>query len=161
MLLTLWFLAFYFVGQDKQGISAVTLMSMLETAYKTTWYMLVRICTAMGQRDKTHQLNGTIEFDDTYFGGPIVWKSEAVVRKRQRFLWSHSWMNWGIPAMPKCRLHKTSGKCLPKSLLRPHSLKAVRSTAIVAGAISYPWRTTPMSIRPTILTRVCSIGCTS
>ena len=52
-------------------------MSMLETVYKTTWYMLVRIRTAMGQRDKTHQLNGTIEFDDTYFGGPTVWKKQG------------------------------------------------------------------------------------
>ena len=34
--------------------------------------MLRRIRIAMGQRDKTHQLNGVIEFDDAYFGGPIA-----------------------------------------------------------------------------------------
>ena len=72
MPLTQWFLAFYFVSQDKRGISAVALMSMLGTTYKTAWYMLVRIRAAMGQRDKTHRINGTIEFDDTYFGGPTV-----------------------------------------------------------------------------------------
>ena len=72
MPLTQWFLAFYFVSQDKRGISAVALMSMLGTTYKTAWYMLMRIRTAMGQRDKIYQLNGTIEFDDTYFGGPTV-----------------------------------------------------------------------------------------
>ena len=34
--------------------------------------MLKRIRTAMGQRDKKHQLSGVIEFDDSYFGGPTV-----------------------------------------------------------------------------------------
>lgn len=28
----------------------------------------------MGQRDKTHQLSGVIEFDDAYFGGPTTGK---------------------------------------------------------------------------------------
>lgn len=39
--------------------------------------MITRICTAMGQRDKTHRLNGTIESDDTYFGGPTVGKKRG------------------------------------------------------------------------------------
>lgn len=39
--------------------------------------MLTCICAAMGQRDKTHQFNGTIEFDDTYFGGPTVGKKRG------------------------------------------------------------------------------------
>ena len=77
MPLTQWFLAFYFVSQDKRGVSAIALMSMLGTTYKTAWYMLMRIRVAMGQRDKTHQLNGTIEFDDTYFGGPTVGKKRG------------------------------------------------------------------------------------
>ena len=34
--------------------------------------MLKRIRAAMGQRDETHQLSGTIEFDDSYFGGPTA-----------------------------------------------------------------------------------------
>ena len=77
MPLTQWFLTFYFVSQDKRGISATALMSMLGTTYKTAWYMLTRIRAAMGQRDKTHRLNGTIEFDDTYFGGPTVGKKRG------------------------------------------------------------------------------------
>ena len=77
MPLTQWFLAFYFVSQDKRGISAVALMSMLGTTYQTAWYMLMRIRAAMGQRDTTHQLKGTIEFDDTYFGGPTVGKKRG------------------------------------------------------------------------------------
>lgn len=35
------------------------------------------IRAAMGQRDKTHRLNGIIEFDDTYFGGPTVGKKRG------------------------------------------------------------------------------------
>ena len=77
MPLTQWFLAFYFVSQDKRGISAVQLAAMLGTTYKTAWSMLRRIRTAMGQRDETHQLCGVIEFDDAYFGGPTVGKKRG------------------------------------------------------------------------------------
>lgn len=69
MLLTKWFLAFYFMCYDKRGISAVQLASIIGTIYKTAWLMLKRIRSAMGQRDRAHQLCGVIEFDDSYFGG--------------------------------------------------------------------------------------------
>ncbi len=72
-----WFLAFYLVSQDKRGISAVQLAVQLGTTYKTAWYMLKRIRSAMGQRDGTHQLSGIIEFDDAYFGGPIPGKKRG------------------------------------------------------------------------------------
>lgn len=77
MPLTQWFLAFYFMSQDKRGISAVQLASMLSTKYKTAWHMLTRIRAAMGQRDTTYQLSGVIEFDDAYFGGPTVGKKRG------------------------------------------------------------------------------------
>ena len=77
MPLTQWFLAFYFMSQDKRGISAVQLASMLSTKYKTAWYMLRRIRAAMGQRDAAYQLSGVIEFDDAYFGGPTVGKKRG------------------------------------------------------------------------------------
>ena len=48
MPLAQWFLAFYFASQDKRGISTATLMSMLGATYKTAWYMLMSIRTAMG-----------------------------------------------------------------------------------------------------------------
>ena len=37
-----WFLAFYFVSQDKRGISAVQLAAMLRTTYKTVWSKISR-----------------------------------------------------------------------------------------------------------------------
>ena len=43
MPLTQWFLAIYFVCQDKRGISAIQLEKMLGTTYKTAWFMLKRI----------------------------------------------------------------------------------------------------------------------
>ena len=68
--LSKWFLAFYFVSQDKRGISAVQLSEQIGVTYKTAWSMLRRIRSAMGQRDATHILSGVVEFDDAYFGGP-------------------------------------------------------------------------------------------
>ena len=72
-----WFLAMYFVSQDKRGISAVQLQSMVSATYKTAWYMLARIRKAMGQRDDTHRLSGIVEFDDAFFGGPTIGKKRG------------------------------------------------------------------------------------
>lgn len=68
--LTKWFLAIYFVAQDKRGISATRLADLIGVTYKTAWGMLRRLRSAMGQRDRTHMLSGVVEFDDAYFGGP-------------------------------------------------------------------------------------------
>ena len=70
--LSKWFLAFYFISQDKRGLSAVQLSNQIGVTYKTAWSMLRRIRSAMGQRDATHLLSGVVEFDDAYFGGPTA-----------------------------------------------------------------------------------------
>lgn len=70
--LSKWFLAFYFISQDKRGLSAVQLSNQIDVTYKTAWSMLRRIRSAMGQRDATHLLSGVVEFDDAYFGGPTA-----------------------------------------------------------------------------------------
>ena len=72
--LTKWFLAMYLVTNDKRGISALQLKTQIGVTYKTAWYMLTRIRKAMENRDDSHQLEGVIEFDDTFFGGPTVKK---------------------------------------------------------------------------------------
>ncbi len=41
----------------------------LELPYNTAWFLLHRICHAMGERYQIYQLIGTIELDDTFFGG--------------------------------------------------------------------------------------------
>lgn len=160
MPLTQWFLAFYFASQDKRGIYAVILMSMLGATYKTAWYMLMRIRAAMGQRDKTHQLNGTIEFDDTYFGGATVGKKRGRGTEKAKVFAAVSLDEWGNPRYT-CRSRRISSGRLSKSLPRPHLLKGARSTAMVMEAISRLWRAIPMSTNPTIPIQVYSIGCTS
>jgi transposase-like protein len=65
-----WLWAIYLVAADKRGISAMSLMRQLHLSYKTAWYLLHRIREAMGNRDEKYLLQGIVEFDDSYFGGP-------------------------------------------------------------------------------------------
>lgn len=104
MPLTQWFLAFYFVCQDKRGISAVQLAAMLGTTYKTAWHMLRRIRTAMGQRDKTHQLNGIIKFDDAYFGGPTTGQKRGWGTEKAKVFVALSLDDRGNPRFLKMRV---------------------------------------------------------
>ena len=104
MPLTQWFLAFYFVSQDKRGISAVQLAAMLGTTYKTAWSMLRRIRIAMGQRDETHQLCGVIEFDDAYFGGPTTGKKRGRGTEKTKVFVALSLDGQGNPRFLKMRV---------------------------------------------------------
>ena len=131
MPLTQWFLAFYFVSQDKRGISAVQLAAMLGTTYKTAWSMLRRIRIAMGQRDETHQLCGVIEFDDAYFGGPTVGKKRGRGTEKAKVLVAVSLDERGNPLYAKMRSHKRSSGPVSKNLPR-----AAQFTMMVTGAIS-------------------------
>lgn len=72
-----WFLAIYFVIQDKYGISAVQLAYTIGVSSKNARLMLKRIRAAMVQRDSRHPLSGTVEFDDAFFGGPPVGKKRG------------------------------------------------------------------------------------
>lgn len=71
------FLALYFITQDKRGISATQLSFSIGVNYKTAWFMLKRIRTAMGQRDFLHLLSSVVEYDDTYIGEPTVGKKRG------------------------------------------------------------------------------------
>ena len=65
------------MSQDKRGTSAVRLSQVIGVTYKAAWYLLTRLRKAMGQRDDTHTLSGTIEFDDAFFGGPAKGKKRG------------------------------------------------------------------------------------
>ena len=104
MPLTLWFLTFYFVCQDKRGISAVQLAAMIGTTYKTAWFMLRRIRTAMGQRDKILHLHGVIEFDDAYFGGPTAGKKRGRGTEKAKVFVALSLDKQGNPRFLKMRV---------------------------------------------------------
>jgi transposase-like protein len=66
--MTIWFWAIYLTARDKRGVSATQLAAELEVSYETAWYLLLRIRTAMSQRDHDYMLSGIVELDDTYFG---------------------------------------------------------------------------------------------
>ena len=68
--LTVWFWAIWLVATDKRGISAVQLEQTLGICYDSAWHLLDRIRAAMGQRDAQYLLNGIVEMDDGYVGGP-------------------------------------------------------------------------------------------
>ena len=135
MPLTQWFLAFYFVSQDKRGISAVQLAAMLGTTYKTAWSMLRRIRIAMGQRDETHQLCGVIEFDDAYFGGPTVGKKRGRGTEKAKVFVAVSLDERGNPLYAKMRVtQKIKRACVKKFA---HAAFAPGSTSHSDGYRSY------------------------
>jgi transposase-like protein len=69
--MTTWFWAIYLTVRDKRGISATQLAAELEICYESAWYLLLRIRTAMSQRDRDYLLSGIVELDDTYFGATV------------------------------------------------------------------------------------------
>lgn len=66
----IWFWAIFLMAADKRGTSATYLSRTLKIRYKSAWLLLQKLRSAMGNRDVQYLLNGIVEFDDTYFGGP-------------------------------------------------------------------------------------------
>jgi hypothetical protein len=67
--LTIWFLAFYLIGQAKTSISSLQLSRQLGVAYNTAWMLHSKILRAMSERDDCYVLQGKVQIDDAYFGG--------------------------------------------------------------------------------------------
>ena len=77
--LRLWFLAAFFVGRHKTGISALQLQKDLGLgSYKTAWAWLHKLRSALHERGE-FRLTGLVEADETYVGA----KNERGVRGRQ------------------------------------------------------------------------------
>src|ERR1017187_7275636 len=67
--LTIWFRALWFVTSQKNGASALGLQRVLGLgSYKTAWALLHKLRRAM-VRPGRDRLTGTIEVDETYWGG--------------------------------------------------------------------------------------------
>ena len=64
-----WFIAFYFVAQNKNGISEISLSKTIGISLKSAWLMLHKIRKAMAERDERYILGGNIEMDEAFFGG--------------------------------------------------------------------------------------------
>ena len=66
--LRLWFLAIFFVGRHKTGISALQLQKDLGLgSYKTAWTWLHKLRSALRERPE-FRLSGLVEADETYVG---------------------------------------------------------------------------------------------
>jgi len=68
--LRVWFLAIFFVGRHKQGISALQLQRDAGLgSYRTAWTLLHKVRSALGP-DPGRLLRGGVEADETYLGAP-------------------------------------------------------------------------------------------
>ncbi len=66
--LKLWFHAIFLMSQTRCGISAKQLERELGVTYKTAWRMANKIRSLL-QDDNDEPLSGTVEMDETYYGG--------------------------------------------------------------------------------------------
>lgn len=65
--LTLWFHALFIFSNAKSGISAKEMERQLGVTYKCAWRILTLIRKSLTQNNR--KLKGTVEMDETYFGG--------------------------------------------------------------------------------------------
>lgn len=82
--LTVWFWAIYLCATDKRGISAKGLARQLDLSYESAWYLLVRIRSAMQERDHNYLLQGIIEMDEAYLGAPKSGKKRGRGTEREK-----------------------------------------------------------------------------
>jgi len=60
LLLTIWFLAFYLIGQVKISISLLQLSRRLGVAYNTAWMLHTKILRSMSDLDECYILQGNV-----------------------------------------------------------------------------------------------------
>ncbi len=64
-----WLMAIWMMCSAKNGVSAHEIHRSLGVTYKTAWFMCHRVRKAMERQPLASKLNGTVEADETYFGG--------------------------------------------------------------------------------------------
>lgn len=69
--LSFWFKAMFLVTTSKAGMAAKTLMRLMGFTYETAWTWLHKLRKAM-VRPGRPKLEGTVEVDESYFGGTQV-----------------------------------------------------------------------------------------
>jgi transposase len=73
--LRLWFYGLYLMTSTRCGISAKQMERELGVTYKTAWRMANRLRSMLDQADES--LSGTVEVDESYFGGKDKWRHEV------------------------------------------------------------------------------------
>lgn len=159
--LTTWFLTFYLVTTDKRGISAVQLAKEAGVTYKTAWYLLRRIRSAMGQWDARYVLADVVELDDTYFGGPTKGQKRGRSTEKAKVFVALSLDEKGNPRYLKMCLTKN----LKQASVKKFALDAIAKGAVVRsdGYGSYAGALTDYNISPSPTTQIqgCFTGFTS
>ena len=65
-----WFWLMFLMANNKKGVSALNAQKLLGVrTYKSVWLMMQKMRWVMEQRDQHYQLQGTIEADESYYGG--------------------------------------------------------------------------------------------
>lgn len=67
--LTLWFFAMFLMCSSRNGVAALELKRQLGVTYKTAWRMAHAIRRLMKDDTDPDKLKGTVEGDETYYGG--------------------------------------------------------------------------------------------
>ncbi|MGQ0456529.1 MAG: IS1595 family transposase [Hyphomicrobium sp.] len=64
-----WFAAIWMITSHKKGIASTTLAKDLKITQKSAWFVLHRLRHAAKTKSFNRPLEGTVEADETYFGG--------------------------------------------------------------------------------------------
>lgn len=64
-----WFLAIYFIGNYKKGISATQLSKDIDVTLKTAWFLLQKVRRTFYDNIHSIKLHGEVELDETFVGG--------------------------------------------------------------------------------------------
>jgi transposase-like protein len=64
-----WFAAIWLITSHKKGIASTQLAKDLKITQKTAWFVLHRLRYAARTKSFERPLEGTVEMDETYFGG--------------------------------------------------------------------------------------------
>ena len=67
--LTVWFLGFFLLTQNKNGISILELSRQLGVSYNAAWRLKHKIMQVMKERDDSKPLRDNVQIDDAYWGG--------------------------------------------------------------------------------------------